>query len=170
VGTGTDHDDAAAALGQGRAKGSGEREMAEVVSRELELPSLLGPPQIGQHDAGVGDEGVQGPVPVRCEGVDRAPVEEVEASDAAALAGGAEARQGGPSAAGIADRDGDLCPSRGKGSRSGRPDSAGASRNDRAAAGEIDSGQDCGGRRLESELGFGGDGRDVGSLLSLTYK
>jgi hypothetical protein len=148
VGTGTDHDDAAAALGQGRAKGSGEREMAEVV----------------------GDEGVQGPVPVRCEGVDRAPVEEVEASDAAALAGGAEARQGGPSAAGIADRDGDLCPSRGKGSRSGRPDSAGASRNDRAAAGEIDSGQDCGGRRLESELGFGGDGRDVGSLLSLTYK
>jgi hypothetical protein len=76
------HDPRVAGLGEGVVEAEGEREVPEVVGRELHLPALRGQLELGQrHHAGVVDEQVQRPAPARGEGGDRRAAGQVEPAD-----------------------------------------------------------------------------------------
>jgi hypothetical protein len=131
----------------------GEREVAEVVRGELHLPPLRRPHQRRGHDPGVVDQDVQGAVPRRDELCNRCQVGKVEGRDEHPAVAGALGDVGGDllTRRGVTDGQGDFGVRASE--RTGRldADTGGTTGDDRAATGEVDSGDHLGGGRLGGE-------------------
>ncbi len=157
-------DPCVAGVGERAAQTAGEREVPEVVGRELQLPAFGGALFRRGHHAGVVDEDVQRSVPFVDECGDRGTVGEVEGRDVDATVDlGRDARSGGAVADG--ERDGRA----GTGERAGGldADAGGASGDDRAAAREVDSGHDLRRRGVEVEGGCDAGHDDHGGSARL---
>ena len=114
--------------GQRVVQAGGEREVPEVVRRELQLPPLRGPGEPSGDNAGIGDEEVQRTVP------------RVDKTPDACLVGQVEVRNPGARDGGcVADGEGHL--GAGGGQRAGRfgADARGSPGHDGADAGEVDA-------------------------------
>jgi hypothetical protein len=135
---------------------SASAKVAQVVGRELHLPALRGPTQVGQYHAGVVDQQVKRPGPFRDERGDGRSVGEVEPANTDGTVAGGDGDVGGGPVAGVGIPHGE----RDFGARAGqRPrrldtDPRRASGDDRAAAGEVDAVDHLGGGRVKSERGL----------------
>ena len=148
------HDPRVAGGGECVVQAECEREVAEVVGRELHLPALFSPLEVGQsHHAGVIDEQVERPAPVRDEGGDGGLVGEVESLDVNGGVAGGSGDVGGDPVAGVGVAHGE----RDFGARAGQrtcrldPDARRTAGDDRAPAREIDAVDHLGGGRGKSE-------------------
>ena len=148
---------ASPAVGERVVQAECEREVAEVVGRELHLPALRRQLELGQrHHAGVVDQDVQRPAPVRDEGGDGRLVGEVEPADVdGGVAGGGGDVGGGPLAGvGVAHGERDFGARAGQRAGGLDPDARRAAGDDRALAREVDAGDHLGGGRVEAEAGL----------------
>ena len=140
-------------LTSSKSTAEGQREVAEVVRRELQLPPLRGTGLGVGHDPGVGDQDVQRPVPCLDEGGDRGDVRQFEVLDAEAGVSGrrGDLGRGGSARLQVADRQRDLGAGSGQGSGRLEADAGRPTGHDRPPAGEIDPGKHfgSGGRRAD---------------------
>jgi len=141
--------------GEGSVQAETEREVAEVVGGELEFPPLRRPGQVTDDHAGVVDQQVQRTGPPLGERGDGATDGEVQRADEDPAAAGRLGDVGGRPGAGVAvaDGEGDL------GARSRQrtgclhPDPGRCAGDDRAEAGQVQSGDDVGGGAVRIEPG-----------------
>ena len=133
-----------------------EREVAEVVGRELHLLAAVRERQLlDRHHAGVVDEDVERPVPAGHEGVDAGEVGQLEVGDRDVVVAGARADVAGDllAVAGPAHGEGDRGPSSGERAGGLDADARGAAGDDRPLAREVDALDHLRCRRLVAERG-----------------
>ena len=146
-----DGDDAAGAVGRQRvAQAEREREVAEVIRGELQLPALRRARLGARHDARVVDEDVQRPGPGRDERRDRGAICEVEVLDVHVGIAGRVGDLSGRALAGgeVAHRERHVGSGAGQRTRRLYPDPRCAARHDDAAAREVDAARHLRRRRV----------------------
>jgi hypothetical protein len=150
-----DRDDACCrGRGERAVQADGEREVPQVVGRELQLPAFGSQAEVGHgHHGGVVDEHVERPIPARDERGHRLWIGEIELRLANIVVAGRIDDVGRDVLAGLGVANGNR--DRGARAREGPgrldADARRAARHDRPLAGQVDAGDHLGGGRLEAE-------------------